>query len=270
MFSKKIFFTFFILFYVFLCSAQSWKFEKKISIDQTDQISTDNYGNLYISDFQGNIFQYDSALRLQNQYSPAQFAKVSLLDARQTLRIFAFYRDLQTFSLLNRFLSPIENLRIEDNELGFIRMATPSLDNQVWLFDDLDFSVKKYNPNLSKISIKIALDLLLPISSDYDFNFMTEYQNILFVNEANFGIVLFDNLGNYLEKIDTGGNPPFYFWENELYFLKNDSIKIIDFYKLDNKTLLIPAELSQKIKTAIRWNQHFYFIGEKEIYCYGF
>ncbi|MCU0448647.1 MAG: hypothetical protein MUC97_02225 [Bernardetiaceae bacterium] len=224
--------------------AQTWREVRTVPLTQPVHLSVDRYGNYYVADAAGNLDRYDSLGQFALHYSPPKLAQITQLEARPTVRIFAFYRELQEYKLLNRFLTPLETypLAQASSELGFVRLAAPSLDNQLWLFDDVQFALYKYDKNQNQTSFKAPLDLLLG-QADYDFNQMAEYQNQLFINDRNSGILVFDNLGNYRRRL---GQPTehFDFYGNEVYYLHQGQLWFEHLYTGAKRSLPLPPALA--------------------------
>jgi hypothetical protein len=70
---------------------------------------------------------------------------------------------------------------------------------------------------------------------------MREYQNLLFINDRNAGILIFDNLGNYKKTIPYRGVEYFNFLGNNLYFIKDSSLVILDVYSGLEKVIALPS-----------------------------
>ncbi len=236
------------LFFLFLLAlalpqakAQEFQLLKSYSFNPIEQVSQDRYGNIYVVEQEGVIHQIDSLGKDQLIYSPPMIADITLFEARSTVRLFAFYRDLQSYTLLNRFLTPIESYKFEDTQIRFVRVANLSADNQIWLIDDVDFSIKKFDKNFNNIILRTPLDLLFA-EKDYDINYICEYQNQLFLNDRNTGILLFDNLGNFKRKIVLKqGTDYFNFLEEELYFLENEEVRFFHLYTNSERKISLPA-----------------------------
>jgi hypothetical protein len=240
---------------------QALHVERTLELGQPRLLASDRYGNLYVADQEGNINRYDSLGNFSLNFSPPKLAEVSLLDARPTVRIFAFYRELQEFTLLDRFLVPIDQFRLDLPELGFVRVAAPSLDNQLWLYDDVNFAIKKFDKNANRVTFRVPLDLLLSGSADYDINYLAEYQNQLFVNDRNSGILWFDNLGNLQRKLTTQ-TEGFNFWGDELYFLEGEAIRFVHLYLGREHRWPLPTGLVSKVKQVIVQGKRAYLLTE--------
>lgn len=194
------------------------------------KISSDRYNNFFVADTKGNLYKYDSTAKYLFTYSPPKMATISLVEAWQTLRVFLFYKEFQEYTILDRFLTPTaENLELDKDKIGFARIATLAADGNLWLFDEVDFSIKKYNPQLKSIMVRTACDLLLN-PQEYNINFIREYQNLLLINDKNSGILVFDNLGNYKKKIPINNLDYLGIDQESLYFLEKDKINFYNLY----------------------------------------
>ncbi|MDQ3395219.1 MAG: hypothetical protein M3512_14055 [Bacteroidota bacterium] len=211
-----------------------------VPISQPESVSIDRFNNIYISDKKGNIVQYDPAGKFLQKYSPTKQITINSLESWQAIKIFAFSQDFQQVLFLDRFLYPAPAVFIRDLPVGFIRAATISIDNHLWLIDDTDLSLKKYDVLQKKIIIHSPLNLQLG-NNTFDINYIKEYQNHLFINDKNNGILMFDVMGNYLKSIPIKNLNYFNFYNNELYYLERDKVVFYDFYKLKERSIELPA-----------------------------
>jgi len=216
-----------------------------IAIKQAVNLSADNYGNIYVGDKQGNIYSYDSLGNHLLTYSPQEVAEVSLLDARSAVRIFAFYRELQSFALLNRFLTPIESYRFQLPDGGFVRMAAQAADNNIWIYDDVSFSIKKIDKKIGKILIQTDLSLLLP-QALLDITYMVEHQNMLFVLAEGYGIVQFDNMGNLINCLPAAAYC-FALSGDTIFYYQHENIISVNLYNGQKSTIFF-SEPPPKIR----------------------
>lgn len=215
------------------------------------QISIDGYANLYLTNDKGAIFGYDSLLKPLNlEYSPEKIASITLLESRNPLRMFVFYREFQEYTLLDRFLTVKQVAKLPIEKIGFARLATPSADNHLWILDDNDFSLKKFDLQTETVSFNTPLDLLLG-NGNYDIVFMTEYQNQLFLVDKYAGILIFDNMGNFRRKI-IAENLSYISFEGEmLWFTDNNSIFSENIYKTNSATVIALPNCYQNQITRI-------------------
>lgn len=256
----------FFLFGLGHAQAQEWKFLDSIPLKAAvHRASADYYKNMYITDEHGNLYKYDSLGKLQITYSPPKSSKVSLIEAWRGINIFLFYENFQEYVVLDRFLGQTQPLALQRERVGFARVATFALDNNIWVFDDIDFSLKKFNTQFEKIDFNTPLDLILD-ASEYEITFMREYQNQLFIADKNSGILVFDNLGNYKTKLPFVDVSWFGFWDDEIYFAQGDELVRYNLYTFKEKRAPLPV----KTRLVMLYDHKAFFLNKNYIKVYTF
>lgn len=231
-----------------------------VDLKKVEKVSLDRFFNFYITDAKGTIYQYSAEGTLLNRFSPPKPGSVALLEAWQGVKIFSFYQDFQQIQFLDRFLAPIQNLDLEFPELGFVRLATLSNDNNVWLLDDSDFSLKKYHIQNQKITINNPLNL--QVGEMYlDLTHLREFQNLLFISDAKNGIHIFDNMGNYLKTLPSTGTTYFNFYNDEIYFIEANMISFYNIYNFKKRSFPLP---NSNYRFALATKQHLILISENK------
>jgi hypothetical protein len=223
--------------------AQTLRVEKNIPITAPTAFSTNQAGSLFLGDAQGVIRAYDTTGRVIHFFSPPQVAEVAALEAGQNLRVFCFYRDLQEYLVLDQFLAPLPGYekpaKISPDATGFARLAALAADGQLWLFDDTDFSLKKYNPVTRRASLHVPLELVLA-GQDPLFVSLREYQNLVFLHDGRSGVLVFDNAGNFRSKIAAEASGPVGFYGDELYFVRDGELHFSHLYNGATRRLALP------------------------------
>jgi len=228
-----------------------------ISIKTPTAVSIDRGGMIYYADKKGSLLKYDSELNLINEFSPQQTGQIDLIDAWNPLRIFLFYQARQEYTILNRFLVGPTRYSVQ-NITDYAAIVSSSLDNNIWVADLTEFGLKKYDTKFDQIVIETPFDLLLN-TKDYNLTHLRAYKNRLFIGDSESGILVFDNLGNYLKTISEKNVNYFNFLNDEIYFLKDGQIVLIDIYAGNKRTLL-----SAQLKEA-----KFVLMSEKNIYIFS-
>ena len=192
-------------------------------------VSVDNNGNLYLVSDKGLIYKYSRTGDSLLAFSPRKNASISLIEAGSGLRVFVFYQDFQEYILLDRFFRSSPHYSFNPAVIGFAALATISNDNNLWLLDQTDFSLKKYNIHANNLEIETPLDLIID-PDNYNISFMKEYQNFLFVSDKQLGLFMFDNIGNYKKKIPVKGIEYFNFAGDRMYYMKDGYLIFMNLY----------------------------------------
>lgn len=142
---------------------------------------------------------FDSLGNKLLHFSPRKPARIHLLEAWNGLRIFAFNRDFQNYFLLDRFLLSDGPVSL-DRDRGYARLLAPAQDGNLWLLDEAAFELRKLEAGSGKVLFSTPLDLILP-GRNYDFSFMREYQNQLYLADRNGPMLVFDLNGTFRKQL---------------------------------------------------------------------
>ena len=235
-----------LLMFIDHAQGQELRAANSVAIATPTAFSTNQMGNLFLGDAQGMVRAYNPTGQVTHTFSPPRVAEVASLDAGQNLRMLCFYRDLQEYLLLDRFLTPLPGyekpVKISPTEVGFARLAALAQDGQLWLFDDTDFSLKKYNPATRRLSLNVPLELVLS-GQDPLFVTLREYQNLLFLHDRRGGVLVFDNAGNFRSKIAAEAAESIGFYGDELYFIQRGVLHFLHLYSGAVRELRLPGSV---------------------------
>lgn len=213
-------------------------------------MSQDRKGNIFIADSQGSLDVYDTtATRILN-FASSNGRAPSHLEAWLTLKVFLYYEAFQEYVILDRFLNTSEPFGLNEELIGYASVASLSSEENIWLFDNTDFSLKKYEPLLDRLLVNTPLDLVLD-PDDYRIVYMREYQNLLLLSDFNSGILLFDNLGNLKKKLDYPGVSYVGVLGNSLCFAQGKRFVVYDLYTQEERSVALPAGESWKFATLV-------------------
>jgi hypothetical protein len=205
-----------------------------------DKVSNDRNGFLYFSDISGNLYKLDASGKLLFTLSLSKKRRIDALEAWRNLNIFAYYANFQEYTWIDRFLSESPMLGIPQTVATFPKLVCPSGDQNLWVFDEATFRLMKYDTRFNTIVISTPLDLILKEES-YQLSFMREYQNQLFISDVNSGILIFDNMGNFKNRLSFQGISYFSFWEDQLVWATDKQLIMHPLYSGEVKSLPLPA-----------------------------
>ncbi len=221
-------------------SGQIWDLQDSLEFDHAIRIiKSDPQKNIYLNDVQGNVLKLDSTGNLIASFAPQQYGQITTMEPWPALRLFLYYENTQSYTFLDRYLSGEQFNRFPPS-IGFASMAAASSDNQIWIIDDRAFSLLKYDFSFNQISLNSSFNQL-PEKLDLDPYQMKEYQNRLYVGDHNYGVLVFDNIGNYIKSIPLPAPVIFNFMGDELYYLLEGAIHYIDLYHNDSRELILPG-----------------------------
>ncbi len=247
-------------------SAQTLSLLYTKAIPPFQVVSTDTY-RLFACDVQGAVYLYE----LNGKEATAKFysdppAQIHHLEAQFFIQTFAFYRDFQEYAIIDRQLGKAERYTFNPALIGFAKQATLSVDGNIWIFDDTDLSVKKYNPVTEELVLSSPLTLIFP-DTFFRVNFLKEYQNELFMCEESKGILVFDLFGNFRKKLTFPNVQKIEFYREYMYFTDKKNLTMHHLYNGQTYTKALPENNTQNI---ILLQNHLLSISQDSIKVYSF
>lgn len=220
--------------------AQTIALRQHLDVSQPAAISIDRMDNIYLTDQKNNVHQFNATGRLINTFSPPRTGHIANIEAWNAMKIMLFYDDQQQITFLDRFLNNIGTIRLRDiTDNALIKVATTSANDQLWLFNESEFSLLKYNPVTSDIVSKTQLNLTFDRKKT-DIRYIREYQNMVYMVDKTTGIYVFDNLGNYKKTLPFAELSYVGFKGDELYYLTGGRLHFFNLYTFAERTYDVP------------------------------
>ncbi|MEQ8324708.1 MAG: hypothetical protein RIC15_07050 [Vicingaceae bacterium] len=220
-------------------SQSNFKLFKKIEI-QGRLISTDQLGNMYAV-VKNNVYKYSRDGELINQFSNNRYGKVTSIDATDPYKIVVFYEDFRTIVILDNQLSENASpLDLQFTDFDQPILACRAYNTGVWLFDQLLNNI--YRLTLSLKVVQSSGNLSQILQYDLKPNFMIEYNNNLYLNNPETGILVFDQFGTYVKNIAINGLESFEVTEKAIFYVQNGKIAKYHFRNLEIEKLPLPIE----------------------------
>lgn len=218
--------------------AQQYSLLRRVPIDAPQHTTIDPFGQIYLHTTGGRITKYDLNGELLYDYQDVNTRFITELDAGPSLRLFAFYKDRQSYQYFDKTLTPSPVLHLQNTQADFFSLAAASADNSIWLWNATQLQLKKYKPALGDFTTKIPARYYL--NKGADINQISEYQNRLYVNDAKNEILVFDILGNFIQKLPLTSVRHFRFAGDELYWRNGSSIYLYHLYNMQSRKINLP------------------------------
>jgi len=113
---------------------------------QAEYITVDKLQNIYVLTPDNQLLKHNSSGQLLFKYNNETYGKPSAIDVSNPLRPFLYFKDYLKGIVLDRTLNELYEYDL--NLFGvdaIVSVAAPSPDNGLWLFDDIQFKLKKYS-----------------------------------------------------------------------------------------------------------------------------
>lgn len=203
----------------------SWAQIKEIPISNGRLISTDPIGNVYVASRNQLILinRYDTIFKT---FSNLRLGMLSTLDASNPLKVLLYFRDQGKIQFLDNTASELSTpISLNKFSLEQITLACISFDNGFWVYLPSTFELIRFNQHIEissrtkNIQQITGLTELNPIE-------MKELSNLLYLNDPNVGLLVFDIFGAFVKKIPITGIEKFQLFNNQLLYRKADRLHI--------------------------------------------
>lgn len=158
-------------------------------------MTTDNFGNVYtVSGSEFKKFSSDGTLI--KSFSDKSHGDIASADASDPLKIVLFYHDFRQIIFLDNTLSPNGNV-IELDKLEILQpmLACNSYESGFWIYDQQDFQLQRFDKNLQPSGSSGNIVQLTGI--DINPNYLVEINGMVYLNNPETGILVFDKFGTY-------------------------------------------------------------------------
>jgi hypothetical protein len=216
----------------------------------------DNLGNIFLITKSNTIKKLDRSFDSVAAFNDVRrYGNIYLLDVNNPLKILVYYKDFTTILILDRFLSTRNTIDLRRVGILQAKAVAQSYDNNYWVFDELDNTIKKLNDN-GDVLMQFA-DLRTLFSETYNPSRIIDQDGLLYLYDERQGWLLFDYYGSFKQQIP---------WPNRYDVQVNSNMlsghDSLYFYTTDKKTFnehktRTGIDLSNAIKVQQQLNKIF-------------
>lgn len=221
-----------------------------------DNVYLDNLDQLHIVDRKGTLTRYTQDLEILYKYSDNTLGSIQHVDVNNPLKVLVYHRDYGIISYLDNTLALIRKADLQDWGYNDVSTIASSNDGNIWLYDPAKNQVLKIND---------AGKIILSTNNLNDFRLedlnptkIVERNNKIFIYDQDYGIIMFDNLGQYLKVLPIKDIKNFQTDGKNIYVFQNNSIKIYTIRLLEEST--IPLEPKDDIQNVLISPRSIYYI----------
>lgn len=167
-----------------------------------NHFTTDPFGNSYV--LRGNeLTQYDSLGVKRLTYGQRNLGGLRCIDASNPMKIVLLYPDFARLEILDSKLAMQRSIDLRGFGIQQPLLACTSLSGGIWIFDQQDFQLKKYSEQMQILteSGNIAQRTGYELRPTQ----LIEYENRLYLNCPQTGVLVFDAFGTYLKLLPISG-----------------------------------------------------------------
>lgn len=208
----------------------SLRLDSLLAIPVSARFATaDHLGQVYLISEQNFFEKYSPEGRLLARFSQNRLGAATFADVSNPLKIILFYSDFRVAVLLDRNLVELGRLDFEALGLPMIRLVASSQDGNLWVYDEVNFQLKKVAAADGSVLFESPPMNFLAARAPARTVSLFESGNSVFLVDGEQGVFQFDFFGQFLRLVLASGLPPdLIFWEGRLRFLDKDRAKFLD------------------------------------------
>ncbi len=208
---------------------------------RADFFTTDNLGNCYVIR-KDELLKYSPSGDSLSSQSIKSLGSITFVDAANSLRILLFYRDLFRLVLLDNTLSQQgEAVQLDRIGYPFAQLVCQSPNNQnIWLYETEEFRLLRLDRNMQPLQNSGNLSQVLGYGINPDF--MQEYDNRLYLNDPQRGVLVFDMFGTYYKTIPLKGLRRFQVTDRGIFYLRDRQLYRFDLLGLTEEEIVLPFQ----------------------------
>lgn len=235
----------------------------------TDAIyfTVDQLQQLYTISPTNEFSKYSADGVLQFTYNNNTLGTLTQVDVTNPFSILLFYGDFRTLITLDRNLTETNVFDLYSLDVNEIRAIAQSSDNNLWLYDDVRFKLKKINRQ-GKVLIE-SDDLSLLLGRGLFPNLIIEKDNRVYVNDPSTGILVFDIFGQYIKTLERKELERFQIYNQQLLYQKDTQLHAFHLQSLLETTIQLPKEINNNAQVILKKGKLFWLEqGQLEVFKY--
>jgi hypothetical protein len=253
---KKTSFLFLLSLFLLSFSGQEFTLSGTIK-GRYDLLTSDNLGNLYL--VKGGVLEkYDASGKLVKTFSTKSLMQISSVDAGNAMKILLYFRSFSEVAFLDNTLSATSDPIALSQLVYQSPCVCNSYNSGLWLYDQTNFELFRVDQNLEGTHRSGNLSQVTGRSIAPEF--ITEYDNKVYLSDPENGILVFDVYGTYSRTIPIKKTGQLQVSGENIVYLKNRQVMSFNTRTLAQDSFPLPDTSA----TALRLEKNKLFLLCKE------
>ena len=219
-------------------SDSSFKFERSIPGNYI-YLNVDILDNIYLITSGNQLKKLDNngdSIAAFNDVK--KFGNPSLLDVNNPLKILLYYKNYATVVVLDRLLTQRNSINFRKQSIFSVQAIATSYDNNIWVFDEQDYKLKKIDETGKLLSE--SADMRQLVDSTPSPQLIIDSDNLVYLYDEKKGFYIFDYYGALKNTL------PFLNWtdiaisRNKMMGFSNNMLYSYELKSLNLKTYRLP------------------------------
>lgn len=166
--------------------------------------TTDNLGNIFLVNNHQQVKKLNNHFDSVGVYNDVRrYGTLAYIDAGNPLKVLLYYNDFLTIIVLDRLMNVRNTIDLRQSNILQCSAITPSYDNNIWLFDELDNKIKKID-DAGKVLLESA-DFRVLFDAPPRPRRLEDYDKYLYAYDSTKGLLVMDYYGTYKKLLPIKG-----------------------------------------------------------------
>jgi hypothetical protein len=248
--------------YLSVAAQTSW--HKAWEIQQSAKwIAADQLRQLYVVTPSNEVIKYNAEGLELYRYNNNTLGTLQYIDPTDPFSLLLYYPDYQVVQVLDRTLNLLAEFKLWQYGIFQPRAIGMANDNQLWIYDEAVFRLKKLDPTGRVLAQSDDMNLLLGRQPRPAM--LLVRQNRLWLPDPELGILVFDNFGQYSHTIPLKGVSQIRILDDRyLWCFVKDKWEGFDFRTFQLREFNIPEFLTTPPQTII-FPDCLYTVGQNSV-----
>ncbi len=227
-------------------------------------MTTDEMGNVYLVRGDNSLIRYSPDGDSTGNFRSIQNGDLSWVDATNPLRILLYYADFSKIILLDRMLSPKNDLDLKKLNIFNAPAVGISVDGRIWVYDYNNARLKKIDDQLNVTST--SNDMRIESGTVPEPTCIIEREAKVYLCDSLNGIYTFDRFASYTNTLEIRNVSRMQAFGNQLVYRSSDTLKAYDLKTLTLKIIPLP-QVAELLDVRIeRKRMYFLYRNKLDIY----
>lgn len=221
----------------------------------------------YLVSPKNELIKYDAQGKEAFRYNNNYLGKLKLIDATNPFNLLLYYPDYQTVITLDRTLNETGEINLFDLGIINVQAIASSNDNNVWIYDDALFKLKKMDQN-GRVLVE-SNDLSLLLNSAPRPAQIKARENWIYINDPEMGILIFDNFAQYHKLLPFKQVDYFQIIGEQFIYSQEGILYNFNLKSLLSNNILLPQQAKQAKQLSFQ-KDHLFILKEGQLKVYQF
>jgi hypothetical protein len=201
-------------------------------------MTTDNIGNIYVIT-ENQLLKFNPRGKPLQNFSDSRSGELRSADASNPMKVLLFYPDMARIITLGTQFAPQSIIELRNLGISQPTLACNSLNEGFWVYDLQDFQLKKLNLDL-QLTFQSG-NLLQVVGKKIFPNSLAEFDQKVYLNDPEIGIMVFDQFAGFIKTIPIKGIKSFQVIRDELLYSDGESIRSYDMKRISEHEIMSPG-----------------------------